>query len=143
MAVAAFQKFNCFVEDLAEKKHNLGSDTLKVLLTNTAPVATNTVKANLTELGTGAGYTAGGATATIGTSAQTSGTYKLVLSDVSWTASASMGPFRYAVLYNDTATNDELIGWWDNGVNVTLANTEVFTVDFDGSAGVLTITSPA
>jgi len=148
MATAAFQKFNCFVEDLAEKKHNLGSDVLKVMLTVTAPTAASTVYTgglSTTELANGAGYTTGGATAAIGTSAQTAGTYKLVLSDASWTASAAMGPFRYAVLYNSTNTTDSkpLIGWWDNGTNVTLANTEVFTVDFDATAGVLTITSPA
>jgi hypothetical protein len=139
--VASFQKFNSFVEALAEKTHNLGSDTLKVLLCNTAPVATNTIKANLTEITAGNGYTAGGNTASITSSAQTSGTYKLVLGDpTSWTASGgSIGPFRYAVLYNDTATNDELIGFWDYGSSITLAAGESFAVDFDASTGVLTI----
>jgi hypothetical protein len=79
--VASFQKFNSFVEALAEKKHDLGADTLKVLLANTAPVATNSVKADLTEITAGNGYTAGGNTATVSSSAQTSGTYKLVLGD--------------------------------------------------------------
>lgn len=129
------------MEAVAEKVHNLGSDTLKVLLTNSAPVATNTVKANLTEISAGNGYTAGGTAATISSSSQTSGTYKLVLADVVFTASGgSIGPFRYAVLYNDTATNDELIGWWDYGSSITLASGETFTVDFDGTTGVLTIT---
>ncbi len=139
--MASFQKFNSFVEALAEKKHDLGSDTLKVLLCNTAPVATNTVKANLTEITAGNGYTAGGNTASITSSAQTSGTYKLVLGDpTTWTASGgSIGPFRYAVLYNDTATNDELIGFWDYGSSITLAAGESFAVDFDASTGVLTI----
>ncbi len=139
--MASFQKFNSFVEALAEKKHDLGSDTLKVLLCNTAPVATNTIKANLTEITAGNGYTAGGNTASITSSAQTSGTYKLVLGDpTSWTASGgSIGPFRYAVLYNDTATNDELIGFWDYGSGITLAAGESFAVDFDASTGVLTI----
>jgi hypothetical protein len=139
--MATFNKFNSFVEALAEKKHDLGADTLKVLLCDTAPVATNTVKANLTELTAGNGYTAGGATASITTSAQTSGIYKLVLGDpATWTATGgSMGPFRYAVLYNDTATNDELIGWWDYGSSLTLATGESFAVDFDPTTGVLTI----
>jgi hypothetical protein len=79
--MAAFNKFDSFVEALAEKVHNLGSDTLKVMLTNTAPVATNTIKANLTEISAGNGYTASGNTATLTSSAQTSGTYKLVLGD--------------------------------------------------------------
>jgi hypothetical protein len=139
--MAAFNKFNSFVEALAEKVHNLGSDTLKVMLTNTAPVATNTVKANLTEISAGNGYTATGNTASVTSSAQTSGTYKLVLGDpATWTATGgSIGPFRYAVLYNDTATNDELIGWWDYGSSITLASGESFAVDFDPTTGVLTL----
>lgn len=138
--MASFNKFQSFVEALDEKVHNLGADTLKVLLTNTAPVNTNTVKANLTEISAGNGYTAGGTAATISSSAQSSGTYKLVLADVVFTASGgSIGPFRYVVLYNDTATNDELIAWWDYGSSITLADGETFTVDFDASAGVLTV----
>ena len=139
--MASFNKFNSFVEALAEKKHDLGADTLKVLLTNTAPVATNSVKADLTEISAGNGYTAGGNAASVASSAQTSGTYKLVLGDpATWTASGgSIGPFQYAVLYNDTASNDELIGWWDYGSAVTLADGESFAVDFDPTTGVLTL----
>ena len=139
--MAAFNKFNSFVEALAEKVHNLGSDTLKVMLTNTAPVATNSVKTDLTEISAGNGYTAGGNTAAVTSSAQTSGTYKLVLGDpTTWTATGgSLGPFRYAVLYNDTATNKELIGWWDYGSSITLASGESFSVDFDPTTGVLTL----
>lgn len=139
--MAAFNKFNGFVEALAEKVHNLGSDTLKVMLTNAAPVATNSVKADLTEISAGNGYTAGGNTASVTSSAQTSGTYKLVLGDpATWTASGgSIGPFRYAALYNDTATNKELIGWWDYGSSITLAAGESFAVDFDPTTGVLTL----
>ena len=139
--MASFNKFNSFVEALAEKKHDLGADTLKVLLTNSAPLATNTVKADLTEITAANGYTAGGATTSITSSSQTSGTYKLVLGDpATWTAAGgTIGPFRYAVLYNDTATNDELIGWWDYGSSITLAIGESIAVDFDPSIGVLTI----
>lgn len=125
---------------MAEKVHNLGSDTLKVMLTNSAPVSTNSVKANLSEISAGNGYTAGGTQATIASSAQSSGTYKLTLNDVVFTATGgSVGPFRYAVLYNDTPTSpaDPLIGFWDYGTAVTLADTETFTVDFDASGGVL------
>lgn len=139
--MAAFNKFNSFVEALAEKKHDLGADTLKVLLTNTTPVATNNVKADLTEISAGNGYTAGGNTASVTSSAQTSGTYKLVLGDpATWSASGgSIGPFRYAVLYNDTAASKELIGWWDYGSSITLASGESFAVDFDPTTGVLTL----
>jgi len=137
--MASFSKFNSFVEALAEKTHNLGADTLKVVLTNSAPAAANTVLADITQIANGNGYTTGGTAATISSSAQTSGTYKLVLADVTFTASGSMGPFRYAVLYNDTATSDELIGWWDYGSSITLAASETFTVDFDATNGVLQV----
>lgn len=138
--MAAFNKFNSFVEAIAEKVHNLGSDVLKVMLTNSAPLASNTQKSDLTDISAGNGYTAGGTAATISSSAQSSGTYKLVLADVVFTASGgSIGPFRYAVLYNDTATNKELIGWWDYGSSITLADGETFTVDYDPSTGILTI----
>lgn len=141
--MASFNKFNAFVEHLAEKVHNLGSDTLKVALTNTAPSSANSTFSDITEISSGNGYTAGGTAATISSSSQTSGTYKLVLADVVFTASGgSIGPFRYAVLYNDTPTSpaDPLIGYWDYGSSVTLANTESFTVDFDASNGVITLT---
>lgn len=140
--MASFNKFNAFVEHLAEKVHNLGSDTLKVALTNTAPSSANSTFSDITEISSGNGYTAGGTAATISSSSQTSGTYKLVLADVVFTASGgSIGPFRYAVLYNDTPTSpaDPLIGYWDYGSSVTLADTESFTVDFDASNGVMSL----
>lgn len=141
--MASYAKFNQFVEDLAEKVHNLGSDSLKILLTNTAPVATNSVKGDLTEISAGNGYTAGGNACTISSSAQSSGTYKLVLADpTTWTASGgTIGPFRYAVLWNDTPTSpaDPLIGYWDYGSSITLQIGETFLVDLDGTNGVLQI----
>lgn len=141
--MASFNKFNSFVEAEAEKVHNLGSDTLKVALTNSAPVATNTVLANITQITGGGttGYTTGGTAVTVTTSAQTSGTYTLDGNDVVFTAGAdTMGPFRYAVLYNDTPASspvDPLIGWWDYGSSITLQDGETFTVQFGGS-GILT-----
>lgn len=137
--MATFNKFNSFVEAVAEKKHDLGSDALFVCLSNTAPAAANAVKADITEIAAGNGYVAGGAQATQAASAQTAGTYKLTINDVVFTATGAIGPFRYAVLYNNTATNKELIGWWDYGSSITLANGETFTVDFDAANGVLTI----
>lgn len=137
--MATFNKFNSFVEDLAEKKHNLGSDQLVVALcaAANAPVATNTVLANLTQIS----YTnLSSRNITTSTSSQSSGTYKLVCNDLTLSASGgSVATFRYVVIYNDTATNDELIGWYDFGSDVTLASGDAFLIDFDGTNGVLSI----
>jgi hypothetical protein len=139
--MATFNKYQCFVENVAEKVHNLGSDTLKVALTNTAPTATDTVWNTTVYPAPAAanGYTAGGNTPSITSSAQTSGTYKLVLADTVFTAtSGGIGPFRYVVLYNSTASG-AVIGYYDYGSSITLADTETFTIDFDAANGVLTI----
>lgn len=138
--MATFNKFNPFVEALAEKVHNLGSDTLKIMLSNTAPSSANSVKADITEISAGNGYTAGGNTVTITSSSQTSGTYKLVGDDVTFgPMTGSVGPLRYAVLYNSTPVAGNLIGWWDYGSSITLASGDSFVVDFDVSNGILTL----
>jgi hypothetical protein len=138
--MASFNKFNAFVEYLAEGVFNLQSHTLKIALTDTAPSASNSIFADLTEISAGNGYSAGGLAATVASSGQSGGTYKLVLDDVAVTASGgSIGPFRYFVLVDDTPTSpaDPLIGWWDYGSSVTLADGESITVDFDAGTGVL------
>jgi hypothetical protein len=140
--MASFNKFNSFVEYLAEGVMNLQSDTLKIVLTNTAPVSTNTVRANLTELSNGNGYTTGGVAAAVSSSSQTGGTYKLVLTATTITASGgAIGPFRYLVLVDDTPTSpaDPLVGWWDYGASITLADGESLTIDFDATTGVLQV----
>jgi hypothetical protein len=140
--MATFNKFNQFVEDLAKKVHNLNSDTLKVALSNTAPVATNAVFADITEITAQNGYSAGGSAATFSSGAQTSGTYKLVLNDVTFTASSgSFGPFRYVVLYNSTPTSPlkPLIGYYDYGAGITITSGNSFTVDLDQVNGVLAL----
>ena len=133
--MAAFQKFDSFVEALAEKTHNLGADTLTVALTNTAPGAANTVLANITEISYA---NLSSRVLTSVTSAQTSGTYTLDAADLVLTASGTVPTFRYVVLYNDTATSDELIGYYDYGSAVDLLNGETFTITFDAS-GILTL----
>lgn len=137
--MAAYNKFQAFVNDLASKVHNFSSDSLKVMLSNTVPIATNAVKTDITEISAGSGYTAGGTVATTSSSGQTSGTYKLVLADVVFTATGAVGPFRYFVLYNDTATSKNLIGWWDYGSSISLATGETVTFDADPSTGILTL----
>jgi hypothetical protein len=138
--MAAFNKFDAFVERMAEKSFNLGSDTLKIMLTNVAPTSANANKADLTEIAAGGGYTAGGTAITVTESAQTGGLYKLKANPVVFTGTgAGFGPFRYAAAYDDTATNDELIGWWDNTTAVSVGDTQTFTVTFDATNGILTI----
>lgn len=136
--MAAYNKHNQFVADICNKVHNLGADTLKVMLLNTAPVATNSVYADISanELANGNGYTTGGSTAALVSSTQTSGTYTLTLTNVTFTASGSMGPFRYAELYNTTPTSPlkPLIAWWDYGSSLTLASGDTFTVAFNSGA---------
>lgn len=141
--MAAYVKYQDFVEQLCKGVHDLdGTHTLKVALTNTAPTATDAGLADITEISAGNGYTAGG-TATTPTLSETSGTAKLVCTDVVFTASGgAIADFRYAVLYNDTATSpaDALIASWDYGSTVTLADTESFTWDADPTNGVFQLT---
>jgi hypothetical protein len=138
--MATYNRINGFVEDLAEKVHNLGSDTLTVALTTVANVPTAATTATLASI-TQIAYTNLSARAiTTSTSAQTSGTYKLVLADLTLTASGTVAAFGEVVLYNDTSTNDNMIAWWEySGSNITMLNTETFLIDFDGTNGVLQI----
>lgn len=135
--MATFTKINSFVEKLAEKSFNLGSDTLTIALTNTAHTSTWSQLSELTQVS----YTNLSSRAlTISSSAQTSGTYKLVLADLVLTSSGgTTGPFRYVYVYDDTATNDELIAYYDYGSSITLQDGDTFTIDFDATNGFLTI----
>lgn len=142
--MASFNKILQFTEDALKAVHNFDTGhTFMLALTNeaNAPVNTNTIKANLTEIA----YTniSGGQPTLTGVTLTTSGgTAKVVITDEVITASGgAVAPFRYIVLYNDTPTSpaDPLIGWYDYGSDLTLADTETLTIDFDGSAGVLTV----
>lgn len=140
--MAAFNKYNTFADEVSKGGHNLQSAVLKVALTNTAPTAASDTVWNTTVApapAAASGYTAGGNTITTSSAATTSGTFKLVLADSVFTASGgSIGPFRYAVIYNSSATN-KVVGYYDYGSSATLADGETFTVDFDATNGVLTI----
>lgn len=133
--MASFNKYEVFSENLAEKVHNLDSDTLRCLLSNTAPnAATHALKSDASEISAGNGYTAGGEDTQNATS-RSGGTTSITGVDIVWTATGAVGSFRYVILYNDTPTSpaDPLIGWWDYGSSIALANTETFTVDFGSS----------
>lgn len=139
--MATYNKFNQFVEDFMEKVHNFESDQLVVALTNAAnaPVATNSVLADLTEIA----YTnLSSRNITTTSSAHTTGTYKLTLTDLVLTASGgAVATFRYVVIYNDTPTSpaDPLICWFDYGSDVDLADGETLTIDFDDANGLLQV----
>lgn len=147
MPSSTFTFFYDFSEQIGKGVHNFSAHTFKIALTNTAPTASsNTVLADITQISSGGGYTAGagGGYALDGvTWAQASNVGKLTVTDEVITASgASVGPFRYGVIYNDSATSpaDALIGYVDYGSSLTLADTESLTVDFDASAGLMTVT---
>lgn len=138
--MATFNKFYCFSKDVFEKKHDCSADVFKVALTNTAPTTADTVWSLGVYPAPAAalGYTAGGNTITITSSTQTTGTYKWVLADSTFLAAGgSIGPFRYAVIYNSSSAN-RVVGYIDYGSSLTLADTETLLVDFDAAAGVLT-----
>lgn len=141
--MVAYVKYEKGTEALAEAV-NAGTDSWKLILSNTAPVvATDTTAASATELSTAGGYTAGGVSCTITSSVQTSGVYKLILAapaSPTWTASAGGFTFRYVILYNLTVT--QCIGYWDYGSSVVMsgANADTFTPTLDASGGTFTIT---
>jgi hypothetical protein len=139
--MASYNKVNSFVGNLVNAQVNLGSDTLKCALTNTSPLATWTgYTANVAsvELASGGGYTTGGATVPTVTDTDTSGTVTLSAGNVVFTASGSMGPFRYAVLYDSTASGGPILGWYDYGSSISLTTSgETFTVSFP--SGIFTL----
>lgn len=137
--MAAFNKFEVFSEDLAEKQHDLNADQLNCYLSNTTPSASaDLVKADLAEIAGGNGYTAGGNDTQNATS-RTGGVTSVTGVDFTITAAGgSIGPFQYVVLYNLTTSTDRLIGWWDRGAALTLLDTEQFTVDFGTSMFTIT-----
>jgi len=132
----AFTKIDSFVENLAEKKIDLGGAGLTIALTNTAHQAAWDELADLTQID----YTNLSARVlTVTSSAQTSGTYKLVLEDLVLTASGAVGPFQYVYIYDDASTGDKLIGYYDYGSAVSMVSGDSFTIDFSASEGALTL----
>lgn len=142
MATSSGYKFNQFIEDLAKGVHNLGTHQLKVALTNTLPVNTNTVYTDI--VSPIAATNLSGATPfniTTTSASQTAGTFKLIIDDLTLTATGSVGPFRYAVLYNNIPSSPAkpLIEWFDYGSSITLGAGESLKLDFDNSVGVITL----
>lgn len=135
--MATYTKINSFVEALAEKKINLSGAGLTIALTNTAHEAAWDTLSDLTQVA----YTyCSSRVLTVSSSAQTAGTYKLVLADLTLTASGGeLGPFRYVYIYDDSATNDDLIAYYDYGESITIHDGENLNLDFNATDGVLQI----
>lgn len=137
--MATFNKFQPFVENIAEGLMNLGTDTLEVALTTAAnaPTATMSLLAELTQIS----YTnLSSRVLTRTSSSQSGGVYKLALADLVLTASGDVATFRNVVIFDQTAVGDPLIGWYTHTEDVTLHNAETFTIDFDPSTGVMQLT---
>lgn len=143
--MASYNKFNLFTQDLCEGVHNFksGGQTFNIMLTNTVPVATNHLYGDIsgTELASGSGYTTGGTSSAM-SDTSTSGTEKVLGTNVTFTASGSVGPFRYVVVYNTTPTTPlkPLVAWFDFGSSITLSSGDTFTVSFDGTNGFFQVT---
>lgn len=139
--MAAGTKFNSFNEALGKKVHNLHTDVLKILLSNVAPIAANAVKADITEIAPGNGYPAGGSQVANTSFTQSGGVATLYGDDVNYTAAGgTIGPYRYAILYNDSAANDELICWWDYGSSQTLQIAETQKIDYNANREIVQVT---
>jgi len=134
--MAAYNKFQDFVEQLGLGQHNLNTDTLKVYLSNHQPLAADTVIGDIAEITAQNGYPAGG-TDIQNVWSEAAGTGTLAGTDVVFTGTGDFGPFQFAVIYNDTNASDRLVCWWDYGSAITIHDTETFTVDF--AAAILTI----
>jgi hypothetical protein len=137
--MATYNKFEGFVGYLGLKAVNCNTDTFKVYLSNTAPSASlDDVKADLAEIAAGNGYAAGGADI-LNTFSEAAGVGTFAGTDVTWTAAGGpIGPFQYAVIYDDDHASDILQNWWDYGSAVTLQSGESFTVDFGANIWTLT-----
>ena len=156
MATSDFTPFNCFPNDLAGGEHNLASDSIRVMLTETEPHADDThVDASggvcvlrgesaAQEIAPGDGYAKGGPAVTVSSSGQTEGNYKLVVATLLIPAPGNpLGPLRYAVIYNSSKGTSEArpaIGWLDYGEPITLDIGETLSLGFNQDDGFFTLT---
>lgn len=132
--MASYVKYETFVEDLANKLHDLfgTNDTVNAVIHTDAPVvATDTAVSNLTQI-TGTGYAAGDIQ---NDGTRSGGTFTMTAVDFVWTATAAdwTSTARYVSIYNDTSVTDRLIASWDYGATFAVGNGETFTLDFGAS----------
>lgn len=122
---------------------NMSSDVFKIALSNTAPASEasnptatgNGVLANVTQIAY-TNYTdtlATDRTLESVTWAEASGTTKFDAGDFTITASGgAIATFRYIYVFDDTTAGpvDALVGVWDHGSGITLADTQTATITF-------------
>lgn len=137
-----FNRYNCLTGDLMKKVHNLSTDGFKAMLSNTAPTATHTLPSQVVgELAAGNGYLTGGFVLdnpAVTVDGVDPSKWRWFLDDELWTASGgSIGPYRYIIIYNNTAT--KLVGWFDRGSSVTLADGDSGTMNLDNVNGVFSL----
>jgi hypothetical protein len=128
--MSTYNKFHCFLKDAFEGKHNFQSDTLKLYLSATLPLASHQVFSDIPEISAMNGYQEGGLTLTIASSNQVNGNYKLIVNDITLLATGPVGPFRYPIVYNATSQTKPLICWFDYGSNISLNTGNTFFFDF-------------
>lgn len=134
MASLTAVKYYGFVEAVFEGKHDCSSDSFKILLSNTTPTLTHTQRSEVGEISAGNGYTSGGYDVTEGVSSNSSGTYTfgMTIDETVEASGGTMASWRYIILYNDTATNDEVICYWDTGSEQTLTDGQKYDLNMTG-----------
>ena len=139
MSTGTFQLFDSALLKIHDGTINLATDDFYCALTTSAQTITkgttpfdDAVYADLTdELPTANGYTAGGVLMTGIALTQTAGVFKLDCDDISWTAAGGSLTSKYFVIYSDTATNKDLLGFGllnSTGADVTVVSTEPLTI---------------
>ena len=144
--MSTFNQFNNTILAIAKGQINFEGDTFKIYLTNVAPNAsTHSVKADLAEISAGNGYTAGGKVINVASVTQTGGVLSVAVDDPGfWEATGGpISAFRYVVMYDDTTTNDTLIGYWDYGSSISPKDQEKFTPNPTGVLFTGSLTAPA
>jgi hypothetical protein len=110
---ADFILTDAFMEARYAATHNLASNTLKAMLSSNVPNAkTTNLRASVTEIANGNGYTTGGVTLPVTSATQVNGIFRLVMASFPAITAAGAGfSFKALEVYNDTATGDPIIGF--------------------------------
>ena len=140
--MATFQVVDEFANFLGKKRDDLSADAFKAVLTNTAPTKAGTqILTDITQIAATGGYAAVALSGV--TWAETgggTGIWQFTCSAFSWTASgADFATARYIAIYDDTSTNDDVVGYLDYGTTFVVTNGNSFTVT-PGGSGVFRMT---